>query len=90
MINPSLFEGWSSTVEECKSVGKNMILSDLNVHKEQYPTQTFFDRSSCIAFKNVIRNYEKNVLDDHRDLHKERTNKYALTYIKFLDELTNN
>ncbi len=90
VINPSLFEGWSSTVEECKSVGKNMILSDLNVHKEQYPTQTFFDRSSCIAFKNVIRNYEKNVLDDHRDLHKERTNKYALTYIKFLDELTNN
>lgn len=25
VINPSLFEGWSSTVEECKSVGKNMI-----------------------------------------------------------------
>lgn len=30
VINPSLFEGWSSTVEECKSVGKNMILSDLD------------------------------------------------------------
>ena len=26
VINPLYFEGWSSTVEECKSLGKNMIL----------------------------------------------------------------
>lgn len=37
IINPSLFEGWSSTVEEAKSLGKNIILSNLNVHKEQNP-----------------------------------------------------
>lgn len=37
VINPSLFEGWSSTVEESKSMGKAMILSDINVHREQAP-----------------------------------------------------
>ncbi len=37
VINPSLFEGWSSTVEEAKSIGKNMILSDIPVHREQEP-----------------------------------------------------
>jgi len=37
VINPSLFEGWSTTVEECKSLGKNMILSDIPVHREQNP-----------------------------------------------------
>lgn len=37
IINPSLFEGWSSTVEEAKSLGKNIILSNLNVHREQNP-----------------------------------------------------
>lgn len=37
IINPSLFEGWSTTVEEAKSLGKNIILSDLNVHREQNP-----------------------------------------------------
>ena len=42
VINPSLFEGWSSTVEECKSMGKNMILSDLDVHKEQNPAGSAF------------------------------------------------
>ena len=44
IINPSLFEGWSSTVEEAKSIGKNMILSNLNVHKEQNPSNSvYFD-----------------------------------------------
>lgn len=37
VINPSLFEGWSSTVEEAKSMGKGMILSQINVHTEQDP-----------------------------------------------------
>ncbi|OGT54527.1 MAG: hypothetical protein A3E01_08900 [Gammaproteobacteria bacterium RIFCSPHIGHO2_12_FULL_63_22] len=35
VINPSLFEGWSSTVEEGKAQGKRLILSDIDVHREQ-------------------------------------------------------
>jgi glycosyltransferase involved in cell wall biosynthesis len=35
LINPSRFEGWSTTVEEAKSFGVPMILSDLDVHREQ-------------------------------------------------------
>ncbi|KJC56294.1 glycosyl transferase [Bradyrhizobium sp. LTSPM299] len=35
MVNPSRFEGWSSTVEEAKSFGVPMILSDIGVHREQ-------------------------------------------------------
>jgi glycosyltransferase involved in cell wall biosynthesis len=35
LINPSRFEGWSTTVEEAKSLGIRMILSDLKVHQEQ-------------------------------------------------------
>jgi glycosyltransferase involved in cell wall biosynthesis len=42
VINPSYFEGWSSSVEECKSMGKNMIVSDISVHKEQNPPETFY------------------------------------------------
>lgn len=44
IVNPSLFEGWSSTVEEAKSIGKNMILSNLSVHQEQNPPNSvYFD-----------------------------------------------
>lgn len=35
LINPSYFEGWSTTVEEAKASGVPLILSDLNVHREQ-------------------------------------------------------
>lgn len=35
MLNPSKFEGWSTTVEEAKALGVNMLLSDINVHREQ-------------------------------------------------------
>jgi glycosyltransferase involved in cell wall biosynthesis len=37
VINPSLFEGWSTTVEEAKSLGKKLLLSDIPVHREQAP-----------------------------------------------------
>ena len=57
VINPSLFEGWSSTVEECKSIGKNMILSDLNVHKEQNPAESsYFELTSPTSLENLLKN----------------------------------
>jgi len=44
IVNPSLFEGWSTTVEEAKSIGKGMLLSDLPVHREQNPPRSvYFD-----------------------------------------------
>lgn len=44
-LNPSLFEGWSTTVEEARSVGKRVLLSDIPVHLEQAPPgATYFDR----------------------------------------------
>ena len=35
LVNPSRFEGWSTTVEEAESFGVPMILSDIDVHREQ-------------------------------------------------------
>ncbi|MGV7214019.1 glycosyltransferase family 4 protein [Bradyrhizobium sp. UFLA05-112] len=35
LINPSRCEGWSTTVEEAKSFGVPMLLSGLDVHREQ-------------------------------------------------------
>ena len=84
VINPSLFEGWSSTVEECKSVGKNMILSDLNVHKEQYPESVFFDRHSVESLKNVLKNYtNKNITSQKKTL-SERTKEFADNYYEII------
>ena len=37
VINPSLFEGWSTTVEEARNLGKSVLLSNIDVHREQAP-----------------------------------------------------
>ncbi len=42
VINPSLFEGWSTTVEESKSLHLPIILADIPVHKEQNPGNAIF------------------------------------------------
>lgn len=35
LINPSLFEGWNTSVEEAKAMGVPMLLSNISVHQEQ-------------------------------------------------------
>jgi glycosyltransferase involved in cell wall biosynthesis len=35
IIQPSLFEGWNTAIEEAKYLGKQVIASDIPVHKEQ-------------------------------------------------------
>jgi glycosyltransferase involved in cell wall biosynthesis len=37
IIQPSLFEGWSTVVEDCRTLGKKVFLSDIPVHREQNP-----------------------------------------------------
>ena len=57
LINPSLFEGWSTTIEEAKTFGVKMILSDLDVNREQVGDGAlFFDRYQAddLAQKLVI------------------------------------
>ena len=55
IINPSLFEGWSTSVEEAKSIGKNMILSNIDVHKEQNPPGSlYFDPRSSEELAKIL------------------------------------
>jgi hypothetical protein len=35
VIQPSLFEGWNTSVEDCKTLGVDVIASDIKVHREQ-------------------------------------------------------
>jgi glycosyltransferase involved in cell wall biosynthesis len=42
VLNPSLFEGWGYTVEEARSVGKKVLLSDIPSHREQNPPKAMF------------------------------------------------
>jgi glycosyltransferase involved in cell wall biosynthesis len=44
VLSPSLFEGFGLTVEEARSVGKRLLISDIPPHREQAPPNAvFFD-----------------------------------------------
>ena len=44
VIQPSLFEGWSTVLEDCRTLGQDLIASRLRVHLEQdIPGARYFD-----------------------------------------------
>lgn len=49
IIQPSLFEGWSTVVEDGRALGKTMFVSDFPVHLEQDPPHTFYFRQQDAA-----------------------------------------
>lgn len=59
LINPSLCEGWSTTVEEAKSLGVPMLLSDLPVHREQVGRNArFFDPHAVEQLADLMEAYQ--------------------------------
>jgi hypothetical protein len=43
-LQPSLFEGWNTSVEDARMFGKRILLSDIGVHREQAPPNSvYFD-----------------------------------------------
>ena len=57
VINPSYFEGWSTTVEEAKILNKKILLSNISVHKEQKDENTYlFDPQNSIQLSKLIKN----------------------------------
>lgn len=99
VINPSYFEGWSTTVEEAKAVGVPLLLSNLPVHLEQCPAgeALFFspDDSDDLAMcmdRVLSGNWPR--LDPARasaafNRHQERTMAFSRAYQVIVDELIN-
>lgn len=66
LLNPSRFEGWSTTVEEAKAVGTPLLLSSLRVHREQAPGAQFFGLDDAAALADAIEGAEPRPLDGIR------------------------
>lgn len=60
LLNPSHFEGWSTTVEEARSLGVPMLLSDLPVHREQAGINAlYFDRHSAVSLADALQSLQR-------------------------------
>ncbi len=96
VIQPSLFEGWSTVVEDAKAMNKFLILSDITVHKEQMQQQIqenkqenvcFFDPKSAIELKKAIIQTLNNVLNHTSK--KENNTEYNVDYKKDITTFAN-
>ena len=89
LINPSKFEGWSSSVEQAKSMGKKILLSDISVHKEQNPKRAeFFSQNNYDELAYKIKKiwfgynykYEKILINRSYRALEKKLSKYASDY----------
>ena len=91
MIQPSLSEGWSTCVEEAKNLGKDMLLSDIDVHREQWPNNPWFFQSTNseeLAVK-MLQLFELNKIKIFPDLDEENQarRKYENNLVSFADAI---
>jgi glycosyltransferase involved in cell wall biosynthesis len=95
ILNPSLFEGWSSTVEETKSVGKKILLSDIEVHREQDPPNAVFfnprdTEDLAVKLKEQweisIPGPDKHMEDQAKDRLPHRMIEFANTFVSIVKE----
>ncbi|WP_298843464.1 glycosyltransferase [Clostridium sp.] len=57
VIQPSLFEGWGTVVEDAKALDKRIIMSDINVHFEQKNEKcVLFGRLDYVELGEIIYN----------------------------------
>ena len=91
VINPSLFEGWNTSVEEAKIFKKQIILSDISIHREQMSKNCFlFKKSSPKQLAKVIMNLKskKNPnLSVIKSIYLRSRKKFALKYLDILKKV---
>ena len=93
VIQPSLFEGWSTVVEDSKSIGATLIVSDIDVHKEQlenYSLKSFFPPLSEQRLSELIIDVLKNGSKDNTLSEYDYLNdvkKFAETFNAVLNKL---
>jgi glycosyltransferase involved in cell wall biosynthesis len=96
VLNPSRFEGWSSSVEEEKSMGKPTILSRIGVHFEQNPPNArYFDPDDAAGLAQIMEDLwavGSDGSDDDakrlaREALRERTVEYGRAYLSLVSAL---
>jgi glycosyltransferase involved in cell wall biosynthesis len=89
LLNPSLFEGWSTTVEEARAMGTPMVLSDLAVHREQMGEEAiYFERHSAQSLANALEHLAarqpsqcESQVENAREAALQRVEKFSRDFV---------
>jgi glycosyltransferase involved in cell wall biosynthesis len=88
IIQPSLFEGWSSVVEDGKAMNKNIIVSSLDVHKEQLGNKGFyFDPSNEDDLNDKLILFLQKKIDAPKFDYQENLQQFGKQFMKVITEI---
>lgn len=88
IIQPSLFEGWGTVLEECKVLDKTVLLSNIPVHKEQKSNKCILfdpynsDELKILVEKELIKQHNSNIDEGLEQMRRE-----AKTYGKNFESI---
>lgn len=88
LIQPSLFEGWGTVLEDAKVLDKTVLLSDIPVHfEQQYEKCIFFQRDNASDLAEKIEKVYAMEKTENLQGGIERMKKEAYEYSKQLEEV---
>jgi glycosyltransferase involved in cell wall biosynthesis len=85
VIQPSRFEGWSTSVEDAMAIGKPVVASALNVNKEQLKDKGFFFDPSAPAELAAHLEALMEKTPDHSYCYEERVKAFAEDFLSILE-----
>jgi glycosyltransferase involved in cell wall biosynthesis len=85
IIQPSLFEGWSTVVEDTKAMSQFILVSNLKVHREQLSQNALFFEPDDFTFlaalieKNILQQPVREPIDYNQNIAQ-----FARTFLKIV------
>lgn len=90
LINPSRFEGWSTTVEEAKSFGVPMILSNIDVHREQAEGRArYFGADNALELADLLQDAQNSafVVREMKPEVGEQVRQFAESFVSIIEQV---
>lgn len=84
VVQPSLFEGWSTVVEDAKAMNQFLILSDLRVHREQtvdYGCLLFEPENEIVLANHLISAYRNKPKQNREYEYKKNIAAFAEDFL---------
>jgi glycosyltransferase involved in cell wall biosynthesis len=89
VVQPSLFEGWNTTIEDAKTMNLPVIASDLAVHKEQLEEKGFYfnpenamDLAKLLTHFSTLRKFSPEYGDN-----TERAKTFGRTFLNIFQKV---
>lgn len=93
VIQPSLFEGWSTVVEDAKALHQTLIVSDIAVHQEQLEQKAYYfpPNDYAILAQKIVEVMDNPIHKLKYDLdYSENIKKFALNLKLLTNRSSNN